>query len=300
MLTLPTPVAVLDVTADDGATFYVRRHGKPGATRILVSHGNGFAVDGYLPFWSPLLRDFDVVVFDMRNHGRNPPAAPPNHGYDQFARDFAVLRRAVGEAFGTRPTAGLFHSMTAQTAMKDALQGGLWDALVLFDPPNVPPPDRPVHKAMAAFEHRLAHWAQGRRRHFADPRELAADYAGTRAGGGWVAGAHELMASSVLRRRAADWTLCCPPELEAQIYLDGITLGLWPRRQDFAMPVKIVAADPDEPRPVPTALSNQALAREGSFDHVAIPNTGHLLQLQDPMACVEAAVDFLRGLGLAR
>jgi hypothetical protein len=38
---------------------------------------------------------------------------------------------------GERPTAGLFHSMSAWTAMKHALEiGWRWDALVLFDPPQ--------------------------------------------------------------------------------------------------------------------------------------------------------------------
>ena len=43
----------------------------------MLSHGNGFAIDGYFNFWSRFLGDFDVVVFDMRSHGRNPRAEPP-------------------------------------------------------------------------------------------------------------------------------------------------------------------------------------------------------------------------------
>jgi pimeloyl-ACP methyl ester carboxylesterase len=298
----PPPRAIINVAADDGAVLRVRRHGRGNGLRLFVSHGNGFATDGYLPFWAPLLRDFDVVVFDMRNHGRNPLADPADHSYPQFARDFASLLRAIDDAFGAKPAVGLFHSMSAQTAMRHALEyGWRWEALVLFDPPNVPPPGHPVHAPMAAFEHRLARWAHGRRSRFADPRELADDYARTRAGGDWVAGAHALMARSVLRRDpvVGDWALRCPPELEEAIYLDGITLGLWPRQADFAGPVKLIAADPDLPRPAPTALSNQALAREGGFDYRAIPGTGHLLQLEKPEACGAVAIEFLKELGLA-
>jgi hypothetical protein len=40
--------------------------------------------------------------------------------------------------------------------MKHAIEvGWRWDALVLFDPPNVPPADHPLYPTMEAFERRL-------------------------------------------------------------------------------------------------------------------------------------------------
>ena len=76
-----------DVTMDDGAEIVVRHHAKPGATRLYISHGNGFAVDGYRVFWEPLIADFDVVLFDMRNHGQNVTTGADGHHYQQMARD---------------------------------------------------------------------------------------------------------------------------------------------------------------------------------------------------------------------
>src|SRR5213080_3484037 len=58
----------------DGAIVRVRRHGRRDGTRMFVSNGNGFAIDGYVPFWGPLAERFDVIAFDMRNHGANPLA----------------------------------------------------------------------------------------------------------------------------------------------------------------------------------------------------------------------------------
>ena len=64
------------------------------------------------------------------------------------------------------------------------------------------------------------------------------------------------------------------------MYEQGEPLGLWPKRSDFAGPVKLVGADPERERPSPTALSNQALAEAGGFDYAAIRDTSHLLQLE--------------------
>ena len=68
-----------NVSMDDGVEIVIRHHPKPGADRLYISHGNGFAVDGYRVFWEPLLADFDVVLFDMRNHGRNDATGADAH-----------------------------------------------------------------------------------------------------------------------------------------------------------------------------------------------------------------------------
>ena len=64
-----TPAQTVDISMDDGAIIRLRRHSK-GKQRLLLSHGNGFAVDAYYPFWQLFLDSFEVVVFDVRNHGQ--------------------------------------------------------------------------------------------------------------------------------------------------------------------------------------------------------------------------------------
>jgi len=294
-LTVPAPHAVIEVVGDDGARFRVRRHGAGHGPRLLISHGNGFGIDGYFNFWRRFLDVFDVVVFDMRSHGHNPRADPAHHDYAHMTRDLDSICRAVSGEFGAKPTAGLFHSMSAQCAMLQALAGNSdFAALVLFDPPNVPRPGHAVRVKMAEYEHKLAHWARHRRDHFDDPLALASEYASTRSGRRWAAGTAELMARAVLQPDpAGGWALACPKQLEASMYLQGIPLGLWPKRRQLAMPVKLIGADPDTPYPAPTGLSNRALAAEGGFDYTAIPGTSHLLQLEEPDACAEAPLDFL-------
>jgi pimeloyl-ACP methyl ester carboxylesterase len=299
---LPSPNAILNVTLDDGAVIRMRRHGNPDGVRLLLSHGNGFAADAYFPYWQHLLPQFDLLVFDFRNHGQNTPVVPSNHTYEQLTRDLETVLQAVKAELGERPTAGIFHSMSGRTAMKHALEvGWRWDALILFDPPNMPPSDHPTFEAMAAFEKRLTAWARARRRHFASIDELTEEYKQSRATARWVDGAQALMARSVLRQSpdGDGFELVCDPENEATIYAQAATLNLWPSADEFDGPVKLVGCDPQVKGAGPTAAANFALGREGGYDYSFVAHTGHLLQIERPLDCVKVTMDFLADCGLA-
>jgi pimeloyl-ACP methyl ester carboxylesterase len=300
-MTTPVPRDTHEVIMDDGALIHIRRYGRTAAPRLYISHGNGFAIDGYRSFWQGFLERFEVLVFDMRNHGQNARSDPDHHTYAQMARDLDRIHRDMTATLGPAVSVGIFHSMSGRAAMKQAIEiGWCWDALVLFDPPNVPPPDHPLYEPMCIFERRLEDWARSRRERFHDPAELAGEYAATRAHGGWFEGAHEQMARAVLRRDAAadEWYLVCPPALEARIYRAALDLDLWPKAAEYGGPVKLIGADPARKGGPPTAQANFALHREGGYDYAAIPGTGHLLQVEKPVECAAAVVDFLGGLGI--
>jgi pimeloyl-ACP methyl ester carboxylesterase len=303
IIDVPAPRDAFDLAMGDGAVIRIRRHGRVDGLRLFVSHGNGFAVEGYYPFWGPLAERFEVIAFDVRNHGQNPRAASglDGHTYAQMTLDLERVVRAVGARFGTRPCVGAFHSLSARTAMKHAVELGFpWRALILFDPPNVPPPGHRAWEAMDAFERRLAEWAMNRQDRFADPAELARQYAETRAHSTWVPGAHELMARSVLRRaeEGEGWVLSCPRELEASIYLQAMTMNLWPPGDAYGGPVKLIAADPEARGAPAPAFANRALAEEFGYEYEAIPGTGHLLQIQKPEECRRAMLAFLDKQGI--
>ena len=298
---LPAPHTIFDVALDDGAKIRMRRHGNPDGVRLLLAHGNGFAADAYYPYWQHLLQKFDLLVFDFRNHGQNVPVVPAHHSYEQFVRDLERVLQDVKSRLGDKPTAGLFHSMSGRIAMKHAIEiGWRWDALVLFDPPNVPPPGHPGYAAMAAFEHRLTEWARRRRSHFAAIEELAQEYRQSRATLRWMEGAHELMARSVLRKspHGGGYELVCDPENEAAIYVQAMTMNLWPQARTFAGPVKLIGCDPNMKGAPATGLANQALAREGGYDYSFVADSGHMLQLEKPQDCVRLTLEFLAKHGL--
>ena len=293
---LPVPHAIMDLPMADGAPIRLRRHGNLAGARLYISHGNGFAADAYFPFWGPLQRAFDLVVFDCRNHGQNPPSDPAHHDYAHMAGDLERVLDGAERAWGKRTSIGVFHSMSGRAAMKHAIEiGWRWDALALFDPPNFPPAGHRLYDPMLKFERRLAEWARGRRARYDDPAQLEQEFLASRAAANWVEGALALIARAVLRRDAAagGWVLSCAPALEARIYDEAVTLDLWPKAADFAGPTKLFGADPALAHGPPTAAANQALAQENGIDYAAIAGTGHLLQIERPDACRAALLAFL-------
>jgi pimeloyl-ACP methyl ester carboxylesterase len=297
-----TPVRDLFTLAmDDGAEILIRGGGNPDGHRLYLSNGNGFAIDGYRVFWEPLLERFDLILFDMRNHGRNRPSGADGHHYKQMAADLDAIFRGVDARLGHKTSIGVFHSMSARAAMKHAVeQEWVWDALVLFDPPNVPPRGHALYEAMRAFELRLVEWAVGRQDTFESPEELLASYNSNRAQSRWDEQAREDMARAILKPDGnGKYVLTCRRELEASIYLAALTLDLWPDAERFKGPVKLIGADPEAKGAVPTAAANRALGLEGGYDYEAIAGTGHLLQLERPGACRDAMLAFLAKHGLA-
>ena len=284
---VPEPRATTRISLSDGSEITLRQHGNPEGPRLYFSHGNGFAADAYFPFWGKLLAGFEIMLFDFRNHGWNERSDPARHCYKQMVQDLDAVITHAQRVFGDKPAVGVFHSMSARTAMKHAVEvGWRWRALVLFDPPNVPPRGHPLFPAMEIFEQRLVSWASKRQERYNDPSELAAEYHRSRTSSAWVAGAQELMAQSVLRKDDHGWRLVCAPALEAAIYGEATTLNLWPLASQFGGPTKLIGADPDMKGGPATGPANQALGRENGFDYVSVPGTGHLLQIERPEECL--------------
>src|SRR5690606_18404385 len=98
--TAPPPSQRADLTMKDGAVIRLRRYGRPGATRLVLSHGNGLAINAYAPFWLPLAESYDLVVFDMRNHGENPLHTQEGHVWESFFSDIEEIFQGIKAQFG--------------------------------------------------------------------------------------------------------------------------------------------------------------------------------------------------------
>lgn len=98
-LTVPPPRRVVDLTMSDGAVIRLRQYGRTGGKRLALSHGNGLAINAYLPFWLPLADEFDLILFDVRNHGENPLHEPAAHNWDRFARDMSEIFTGINDTF---------------------------------------------------------------------------------------------------------------------------------------------------------------------------------------------------------
>ena len=234
---VPEPAAWFDAEMADGALIRVRRHGNPEGPRLVMAHGNGFAIDAYYPFWRLLTDRYDLAVYDQRNHGRNPRHNIEHHDVPSFVADMDRLIDLIPRHFGARPTVGVFHSISAVTAIWHALvHGWRWDALALFDPPLIPSPGHRAHEVARTFELGLADWAASRPDRFSGPMALAARFARSKSLARWVEGGHALMARSITREDPAtgEYVLCCPRAGESRVYRTNAGLDLCPRLGELA------------------------------------------------------------------
>ena len=74
-------------------------------------------------------------------------------------------------------------------------------------------------------------------------------------------------------------------------------MDLWPQGSEFDGPTIIIGADPDLKGP-PTGRVNQIICEENGIAYTHIPETDHMLQIEDPEGCRRALLDFLREHGL--
>lgn len=297
---VPRARHAFDAKMHDGALIHIRQHGTPAGPRLFLSHGNGMAIDGYFPFWGPLRDRYEVIVFDFRNHGHNPPHTREGHVMENFVSDLEAVWNVVNRELGPRPAAGLFHSLSGVTAAMHALEHGhRFDALVLFDPPVYPREGHSIQFLQHADKDSLASRAARRPERYKDPMDLAKQFA--RRFKKWAPEAYELMARATLRhdRASGDWVLACPREYEAHVFSSNLNPTLWIRMANFPVPVKLICGDPNLEDVMPPALIGKALAEEHGLEYEAIAGTTHFLQIEEPEKCMRAAESFLAQHGLA-
>ena len=119
---IPEPLDACEVRAADGAAIVVRRHGNPLDPRVVMTHGNGFAIDACYPCWSRFAERFEIFVYDIRNHGWNPVPNRRAHHVPNLIGDGECVGRAIDRRFGKKAKIGLFHSLCAKRVGFDALR----------------------------------------------------------------------------------------------------------------------------------------------------------------------------------
>ena len=299
-LTVPPPKRIFDVAMDDGAVIRVRRHGNPAAPRLILSHGNGLAINGYFPYWGLLMDEFDVVVFDFRNSGENP-VHDGDHSFERFLIDLTTIYDAIDREFGEKRQIGIFHSMSARSNLKYALDGNRrLDGLIVFDPPMVPAAGHRLHEKLLHEESILWRWAEKRPDGFDDLAEQVAMFKKARMTSKWVDGAYELMARWILRHdaRTGKWNLVCSGAREGAIYRQNAELNFWPPADAFPLPFLTIASDPDSDVPSAPGYACRALRDECDWPYECMEGTGHFMQIQEPEKCAAITRRFAGEIGL--
>jgi pimeloyl-ACP methyl ester carboxylesterase len=288
----PVPLRIIELAMHDGAIIRIRQHGNPASPRLALSHGNGLAINGYLPFWGRLLERYELILFDFRNHGQNPLHNFTQHNWPQFIHDLERIFECVQREFGVKRTAGVFHSLSAvASVMQTQRMGKRWDPLVLFDPPFYPPDGHPIRELQRGTEDDIAARAERRTASYKDPMDLARQF--QRRFPRWQPEAYELMARATLRYDTGSrrWVLACPREYEAHIFRSNRETSTWQRMRHMPVPVKLICADPEDGGP--PSLIGRALADEALAEYEPITGTSHFLQIERPQECISAMEAFL-------
>ncbi len=287
---VPTPLATLDVPVDDETVITLRRHGNTAGPRVILSHGNGLAIDLYYPFWSLLLDDFDVIIHDLRNHGWNAVTSIREHTVATFANDHDLILDAIDSHFGAKPITGVYHSVSALTTLVSPTKGSRHAALILLDPPLCKPGRSYVEFDNAAT--RAATRARRRTFRFKSREDFVELLGFSPSFQNTVSGTFELAAQATLRDCATDagFELRCPPEYEAQIVDYASPYAVLVDFAKFHCPIKVVGADPTLPY---SYLPTLDLSDMLSVDYDFLPDATHFLALERPEECAAAVREFI-------
>jgi pimeloyl-ACP methyl ester carboxylesterase len=101
---------------------------------VLLAHGWGASYGTVLQLAEPLVEaGHDVLLFDVRGHGRNEPL--PYVTVRHFRDDVMAVVRYARQRFGVRPLALVGHSFGGAAGVLAAAEGADIDALVLIAAP---------------------------------------------------------------------------------------------------------------------------------------------------------------------
>ena len=293
---VPVPECQFEVRATDGYPLRVRRHGAPGGPRLILTHGNGFAIDAYYPYWSRLTDRYDCFVHDIRNHGWNPIGDDPfRHNIPFFVDDSKRIVREIEKCFGSKPTVGVFHSLSTVMALHQARASDSFDALVLFDPPLFPPGGLP--EGIQGIGSHMAANTRKRRSRFESMEAFVASLLNNPVFARMSREAVELFARTTVRRvsDADGYELCCPPHYEAQILEHIFSWTMTVDLEEVRCPVKAIGSDPTVANSFLPSMNLDVLI---GLDYDFVPETSHFLQLEEPEICAALTVEFLESRAL--
>ena len=291
--TIPEPVSTCEVRLDEHAMATVRRHGNPAGSRLVLTHGNGLAVDPYYPFWSLLADDFDLMVYDLRNHGWNSVGAQRDHNIPALISDHDLILDAIVREYGEKPTVGVFHSLSTLVTLLSFTDA--YSALVLFDPPLCKPAGREAEWDAAA--ERIAAMTRKRADRFESREQLAEILAIVPGYNRVLPGVRDLIAKSTLRKSADGeaYELRCPRDYEAQIaeYVRSFSPLL--DLTILTCPTKVIGADPTLPF---AYLPTFDLSHATAVDYDFVPEASHFLQVEKPEECAAMVREYLASHGI--
>jgi pimeloyl-ACP methyl ester carboxylesterase len=270
----------------DGLTLRGRHTAAPGQILHFLS-GNGFCGGVYWPLLRRLPSPYRLFVHDIEGHGDSD--APT--GFSGINTTLARVRAVMAEqGLDRAPMIGMGHSFGGALTLKLAADHpGLFQALVLLDPILLPPPHWWAFR-LSSWLHRnpMAQGARRRRTLWASRDEVVERLRGRGIYRGWSEEALESFADHATRDTPQGRALCCPVEVEAQIFEHPVYV--WRLLRTLRIPVLFLYGDQSyDFFPAAARLARRLNPR---VETRTAPG-GHCFMLEDPQAAAQAIARFL-------
>jgi pimeloyl-ACP methyl ester carboxylesterase len=240
---------------------------------LLLAHATGFCAQVLAPLAEHLTESFRCLALDFRGHGRTHTPTHLDFQWSGFADD--VIAAIVGNWRG--PVFGFGHSSGGAAILTAAARRPeLFSALFTFEPVLWPDPSAALPRA-----EKLAEGARRRRARFASRAEAYENYA-SKPPFSWMN--ERVLAAYVdhglVESEDGAVALCCPPEVEAQIYVQGAANDAFSDLARVRGPV--VVARGTERGAIERSIAEAQVAALADATLEDFDGLGHFGPLEDP------------------
>ena len=237
-----------------------------------------------------LADDYDIIADDLRNHGWNSASSMQNHNLPTLVHDHDVIMEAVDAHYGEKPKVGVFHSISALTTLLFANLDADFAAGIPFDPPLCK-----AGRSLQDFEEVAAPG-----RHDSQPHSQFRDQGIARRAAvvpppcqRMKPGVRDLFPQTTLRDAMSGdgYELRCPREYEAQMIEWAGAYAVLVDFDSLLCPTKVIGADTTLPC---SYLPTLDLRDVFTVSYDFLPESTHLLQLEQPGRCAALVREFLQ------
>jgi pimeloyl-ACP methyl ester carboxylesterase len=279
VLSSPPVGRTVAVTALDGTVLHAEAFGPEDAPTIVLAHGWTEALRFWIHQILGLSREFRVVAYDLRGHGRSQKSPAGDYSIAAFGDDVEAVLRAcvpegeraalIGHSLGAMSIASWAerHPVADRASCAGLLCTGVVDLLTeqhVFRPPRLP---AAVFRPISAY----VLGAPGTIPAFSPSiLDVVIRYVafGPTAGPAQVA-----FYERMLRQ--------CPPDVRAGTAAAMSNMDLLDALSRLTVPTRILAGSEDRLTP-PSHAHRIAAALPGPTDVAELPRTGHMAPLERP------------------
>jgi pimeloyl-ACP methyl ester carboxylesterase len=279
VLSVPPAGRTIDVAAPDGTVLHAEVFGLADAPTIVLAHGWTEALRFWIHQILDLSRDFRVVAYDLRGHGRSQKSPVGDYSIAAFGDDVEAVLRAcvpereravlVGHSLGAMSIASWAerHPVAERASAAGLLSTGVVDLLTehhVFRPPRVP----------AAVFRPISGYVLGAPGTIPAFSPSLLDVVIRYVAFGPTAGPAQVAFYERMLRQ-------CPPDVRAGTAAAMSDMNLLDALSRLTIPTLVLAGSDDRLTP-PSHAHRIAAALPGPTEVAELPRTGHMAPLERP------------------